>query len=353
MEKIKFLFHIPQTATIYAGRYILNGYRNAIQNSGHTFELMSADTPNQKDLIKNYRPNIIMLGLNKYNLKYVDLEAVSLAKKNGAKIMFSMAFWTSPLSKTRINENSSLSSDKYLLDIIKSGLGDVYYNVCEQNDERMAGFEKTTGYKHYTVPLAADDSTIFPEYSEKFKADISYIGTNLPDKRPFFDAQVFPLSKTYDLKLYGQDWSSLDRALGWVQRAGQYFNVPYMKSFGKPRLQMDDERRIYNSSLISINVHEEYQRKFGGDCNERTFKIPLPGGFEISDDVACIRKYFKEGEEIIIAKDKNDWFDKIDYYIKNPKKRNSIIEAGRQRVQKDHTYKKRVKELIDIYNSTK
>ena len=116
---------------------------------------------------------------------------------------------------------------------------------------------------------------------------------------------------------------------------------------------MSDERKIYNSSVISINVHEEYQRKFGGDCNERTFKIPLAGGFEISDDVACLKKYFKEGEEIVIAKDKKDWFEKINYYMKNPEKRNTIIEAGKQRVLKEHTYKNRVEQMIRIYNSIK
>jgi len=56
-------------------------------------------------------------------------------------------------------------------------------------------------------------------------------------------------------------------------------------------------------------------------------------------------------EAASFTKDKDDWFDKIDYYIKNPEKRNSIIEAGRQRVLKDHTYKNRVAQIVDIYNS--
>ena len=87
----------------------------------------------------------------------------------------------------------------------------------------------------------------------------------------------------------------------------------------RPKLELEDEGRIYKSSTISVNIHEDYQREFGGDCNERTFKIPLCGGLEITDDVACIRKYFKEGEEIIIAKNKDDWIEKIDYYINTKK----------------------------------
>ena len=52
---------------------------------------------------------------------------------------------------------------------------------------------------------------------------------------------------------------------------------------------------------------------------------------------------------MIIAKDKNDWFDKIDYYIKNPKKRTPIIEAGRTCVLKEHAYHNRVNQQIAIY----
>ncbi len=350
---MKILFLIPHKSTIYANRTISNGYKNAFMNEGHTFKYLTAESINPIDLIKKYQPNIVFGSLNSYYFKFFNEEILAYSKNFGGKIFLITPFWNSPMNKMRINEAPSLKNDAEMVKIIRSGLGDVYYNVCEQGDPRMDGFEKSTGYKHHTIPLAADDTVIYPEYSDKFKADISFIGTYLPEKRPFFEERVFPLRNQYDLKLYGQDWTFTDRMLGWAQRGGQYFNIPYLKSFRKPKLQLEDERRIYNSSLVSINVHEEYQRRFGGDCNERTFKIPLAGGFEITDDVACIRKYFKEDEEIIIAKNKDDWFDKIDYYIKNPEKRLKIIEAGKKRVQKDHTYVNRVKTMIEIYNSIK
>jgi len=346
------LFFTPHNS-LYAGRYILNGYKNAISSTGNKFKLITVDTRNSKELLASFNPNIIMLTLNRYNVRFLDEKKILYAKSLGAKVFFNISFWQTPISNRRINESTDLKNDKELLKIISSGLGDVYYNICEQGDSRMVGFEEATGYKHYTIPLAADDTVIYPEYSSKFKADISFIGTYLPEKRPFFEERVFPLKNDYNLRLYGQDWTFTDRMLGWAQRGGQYFNIPYLKSFRKPKLELSDERKIYNSSVISINVHEEYQRKFGGDCNERTFKIPLAGGFEISDDVACLKKYFKEGEEIVIAKDKKDWFEKINYYMKNPEKRNTIIEAGKQRVLKEHTYKNRVEQMIRIYNSIK
>ncbi len=349
MQKYKFLFHVPHLNTIYAGRTIMNGYRSAILDLGHQFEFMTADTKDQDVFLDTYKPDMLFISLNKYPLKYLDLKALKKAQKNGTKVFVNTPFWRSPISKSRINEASSLSEDKALLELIlKQKIGDIYYNVCEQNDLRMDGFEKTTGIVCHTVSLAADKIVLKGVYDKKFKADISFIGTNLPQKKEYFKQTLFPLKRKYDLKLYGQDWYLSDKILGWIQRGGQYFNIPILKNAQKPKVDLKDEAKIYKSSLISVNIHEDYQRKFGGDCNERTFKIPLSGGFEITDNIQCIKKYFVEGKEIIIAENKKDWFDKIDYYYRNPEKRIPIIETGMARVLKEHTYHNRVEQLINL-----
>lgn len=348
---MKIIYHIPSLDTIYAGRTIYVGYKHAFEDLGHEFHTLTA-SDNQRELFDRVQPDILITSLNSYNLKYLDLDGITEQRKKGMKVFVNTPFWQSPMSQLRINEAQSLSRNSEYISLIRSSsFGDVYYNVCEAGDERMDGFEKGTGYTHHTILLAADKRLHFPEYSEKFKSDISYIGTYLPEKRDFIKQQVFPLRNKYDLRLYGQDWTTFDRIKGFSQKVGQYFNIPYLRALQKPKLELEDERRIYSSSLISINIHEEYQRKFGGDCNERTFKVPACGGFEITDDVACIRKYFEEDKEIVIAKDKDDWFRKIDYYMKNPEKRLPIIEAGRKRVLADHTYHNRVEQMVAIWRS--
>ncbi len=350
---MKIAYFIPHTNTIYAGRTINAGYRNAFKDLGHEFEFLTADH-NQKEFYDDFSPDILFTGLNSYVLKFLDLNLLKKQKSKGTKVFVSMPLWISPMASSRINETPGMSTKSEWIDLIKSdNFGDVYFNAIEENDERMQGFEKTTGYKHYTIPLAADKLNIYPEYSEKFKSDISYIGTYLPEKRNFIQNQVFPLKNKYDLQLYGQDWTFSDRSFGFISKIGKYFNLPIIKDIQKPKLNLDDERKIYTSSQISINIHEDYQKKYGGDCNERTFKIPLARGFQISDDVACIKKYFEDGKEIIIAKDKKEWFDKIDYYMKNPDKRDLIIEAGHKKVMEHHTYHNRVQSLLNIYGRLK
>lgn len=57
--------------------------------------------------------------------------------------------------------------------------------------------------------------------------------------------------------------------------------------------------------------------------------------------------------EIVIAKNKKEWFEKIEFYIRNPNKRLSIIEKGRAKVLKFHTYHNRVTQIADIYGKLK
>ncbi len=347
---MKIAYHIPSLQTIYASRTIYNGFKNAFLDMGHEFYPFTSDD-RLEVFLEKYSPDLFLTATHFYHKKFLNFDILYNYRKKGMLVFVKIDFWNSPFDNTlRINEAKSLKDDKDTVGLIKKGLyGDIFFHVTEKDDYRMEGFEKETGYPYHTIPLAADKLVLKEGIDEKYKADISFLGTYLPQKKDFFNKYVFPLSKKYKLKLYGQDWTFFDRSLGFIQKIGQYFNIPYLKSFRKPKFNLEDEAKIYCSSLVSINVHEDYQRKFGGDCNERTFKIPFSGGFEICDNVACIRKYFKEDKEIIIAKDEKDWFEKIDYYIKNPEKREQIIKAGKEKVMKEHTYHNRVEKMLSLY----
>lgn len=345
---MKILYHIPSLDSIYAHRTIYHGFKNAFIDMGHEFRTFTADD-NLADLLENYRPDIFITASNHYYRKYLDFDLLRRFRDEGLFVLVKIDFWSSPMSAMRINEARSLKDDKRALNLIASGaMGDAFFHVIEQGDQTMHGFTETTGHEYHTIPLAADKTLLRPDYDKKFAADISYIGSNLPDKRKFFNEYVFPLSGIHDLRIYGQDWTRVDRALGWVQRAGQYFNIKPLAKIRKPKLALKDEARIYSSSVISINVHEKFQRVHGGDCNERTFKIPLCGGFEVVDNVACIKKYFDAGKELIIAENNKEWSEMVEYYLNNQDERLPIIEAGRQRVLRDHTYHNRAEQIMAI-----
>lgn len=347
---MRILYQLPNPDTIYAGRTIYFGYKHAFEDLGHEFKTLTPDS-NQEMTFQKYQPDIFITSINSLVFKYLDLDLVKKQKRKGMKVFVNVPFWKSPISKLRINETPSLLNMKNWVKLISSGnFGDAYFNICEQGDNRMDGFEKTTGYKHLTILLAADKTIIQSQYSNKFACDISFIGTYLPGKREFINKHVFPLMKKYKVKLYGRDWTTSNKILNFIQKVGQYFNIPIIKSMIKFKPTIEEERQIHFSSTIALNIHEDYQKRGLGDINERTFKIPASSGFEIVDNVPSLSKYFNE-KELVIAENKKDWFDKIDYYVKNPQKRLPIIKAGKKKVLKEHTYHNRVKQIIKIYKS--
>ena len=342
-------YHLPYPDTIYGLRTIYHGFKNAFEDLGHAFVPITPDH-DLTSRLEAEQVNLFVTASHFVYRKYIDYRELARLRKRGLFVLTKIDFWKSPLGSMRFNEAKSLKDDPQLVHLIASGLlGDAYYHVVEQDDPRMDGFTRTTGHRYHTIPLAADKTLMDRATAEaRFEADISFIGSYLPEKRRYFQQTVFPLARKHRLRIYGQDWTRLDRTLGLVQRVGQYFNLPLIRSLQRPILGLEDEAKIYASSLISVNVHELHQRKFGGDCNERTFKIPLFGGFEITDDVACIRRYFKADEEIIVAHDEADWLGRIEHYLRHPEQRLPIIKAGRDRVLKEHTYHHRASQMVAI-----
>lgn len=346
---MKILYHIPSLDTIYAGRSIYYGYKHAFEDMGHEFRPLTADDDQEK-VMEEYEPDILITSIGPYTFKYLDLELVKKQKKKGMKVFVNTPLWKSVFAKTRISEVSGLSGNKEYIKLITSGdFGDVYYNCCEQDDIRMEGFERTTSQPYHTILLAVDRLIPEPNYNERFDCDVSFIGTYLPEKREFMQKHLFPLKRKYDVQIYGRDWTAFDRLLNFSMKVGQYYNIPYLKSFKKFKPTLEEERELHRSSTIALNIHNH---KIGlDDLNERTFKIPASGGFEIVDNVPTLHKYFADGIDLTIAKDTNDWFDKIEYYVKNPDKRLPIIKAGKEKVLKEHTYHNRVNQLMELYKS--
>jgi len=347
MKPIRVLYNIPSLESVYAARFIYEGYKDAFVGLGHEFKPLTS-TDNQKEVFSTFKPDIFISSLNDYALKFLSLDLIKGYRKKGMVFFNQIGLWNLTIDQFG---GSSLKSQPKYLELIRKGLaGDEFFNWYQQDDPAMDGFTKATGYPFHTILLAANTKKYFYQYSDKYESDISFVGSLLPDKREFVSKHLFPLMKKYNVKVYGSDWTPQDQILGYVQKVGQYFNINPLKNVRKVKLPLNDERKVYSSSKISLNIHENHQRLNGKDFNERTFKIIASGGFEICDDVKVLRRYFNE-KELVMAANTNDWFDKIDYYIKYPTKRNAIIKSGLKKILTEHTYMNRVNQIIDIYNN--
>ncbi len=344
-KTLKILYQIPSLETVYAAKFIYEGYKDAFMDLGLQFKpLTSSD--DCKAVLREYKPDILISSLTHYHHKFIDLEVIRQHRKKG------LVFFTQMYTWKKVNDQyggSDLKSDQKLVSLIKKGLaGDIFFSWIEQDDPLIDGFTKSTGFSFQTILMAANKKIYYYDFDESYRADIAYVGNFLPDKRAYMKKHLLPLKRKYNVRIYGNDWDFFDRMKGYPQKVGQYFNIDILKNIRKVALTEDQGRKVYSSSTISLNIHEDHQRKIGSDFNERTFKILASGGFEICDNVAMLRRYFTK-KELVIGENTKDWFEKIDFYIRNPEKRVQIIKAGRKKVLEKHTYHNRARQFISLY----
>jgi hypothetical protein len=144
--------------------------------------------------------------------------------------------------------------------------------------------------------------------------------------------QVLEALTDFDLRIYGnKDWPALI-ASSPLQR--------FFCGEADPVRELPD---IFVSSKININIHSI---QCMGSLNQRDFNAPVAGGFLLSDWVPACAKYFTAGEEAIYWSDIFDLRAKIAYYLHHADEREAIVQKGRERVLRDHTYTQRVTQLL-------
>lgn len=116
-----------------------------------------------------------------------------------------------------------------------------------------------------------------------------------------------------------------------------------VKLSGKPECY----NRIMNKAKIAI----VFLSKINGDTyTRRCFEIPAVKTLMIAPYTEDLSNMFKENEEIVFYRDKRDFLDKIQYYLKHEDKRECIAEAGFLRLKKGgHEVGDRAKMIVQDY----
>ena len=79
----------------------------------------------------------------------------------------------------------------------------------------------------------------------------------------------------------------------------------------------------------------------------RTFEIPAAGAFQLTDYKARMDDLFEVGTELAVYRDTDDIATTIERHLNDEVSRRAIAEAGKRRVERDHTYEIRMRQLIE------
>jgi len=165
------------------------------------------------------------------------------------------------------------------------------------------------------VPFACEPSIHRPQVSEK-KYDLSFVGTEGKGYRP--------------------------RLLNRLKRH-------YANSFiGKADFRELD--KIYSSSKIGFNYAIKHRGKKTG-CNMRFFEILCCKTLLLTNwvkDCNIEELGFKNGEHLVMYKNRWQLFKLIDYYLKHPEEAGKIAQNGYNLVIQRHTYTHRAEQMLNL-----
>ncbi|WP_025699813.1 CgeB family protein, partial [Paenibacillus durus] len=111
----------------------------------------------------------------------------------------------------------------------------------------------------------------------------------------------------------------------------------------------------YSGSKIVINLHRSHvDDAFNNNTlaisaaspNPRTFEIAASGTLQLSDVRDDLASFYNPGEEIVTFSTPQEMIDKIRYYLTHEEERQAIVLKGLERTLRDHTYPKRVNQLL-------
>lgn len=262
-------------------------------------------------LVNKYKPELLIISGGLYGIK----EKTLIDEKNKHKFACILMSGVNPVYGASKTEKKLLKNN--------------YFDIIFVNDAGHArNWKKMGANKVIVLPISAYNPKIHKKYSlsakekQSYVSDICFVGS-LTDNRQRILSKLI----NYKLKIWGNfpPGVELCREL-----------IPYYKG-NAMGVKM---AKIYNSSKIALNIHEDM--KYGG--NLRTFEIPACGTLQIIDNFNS--KWYINNKEIVQFKNVKDLKFKIDHYLKNTDERKSIAHKGYVKTINNHSFVDRFRLLF-------
>ena len=325
MKKLEILYI---SKSRYLSLHFLNGWKNCFLHLGYKFKHIQCD---QVEQINEY--------LDENEVDYIftysneGLKNLSYKKLNKKKIKLIVG--ALPFNKLNISFDVHcplMDEDEIkILENVEEKLAWSQHEP-EFNDFFYSGFLERSISIIYLPHCADITRKIEPIKQKELNFDLFYVG-NIGHKKNNIQLLKNILSKTDKnrIKIIGDKY--------WYDK----FNIETQEA-----KYNENWEKFYSQSLISLNFHSKRQKFHNLLINDRTFHIPIFGGFQICDNLLA-RKFFKD-DELIIASNDRDYLDVYEYFRKNYEERHKYIVKGFNRVIKDHSYFNRWYSILDHFS---
>lgn len=202
------------------------------------------------------------------------------------------------------------------------------------DSEEVLNYIKIHSQYVKTIPLACNPEVhksinLSEEERKNYGSEVSFVGTV-----KFKRAEVLSSLVDFNLGIWGY----------WLKK------IPELKKcYREQHIFGEEAVKIYNASKIVLDINLSYGT---GDklfnVTPRVFEVPASGGFLLVDENPHVAKLYEIEKEIICYKDESDLREKVKYFLEHTEERKKIAQKGQQRAYREHTYEKRLKEILSM-----
>lgn len=141
------------------------------------------------------------------------------------------------------------------------------------------------------------------------------------------------LASNTPIQFFGYGADSLDRSSPIVARHhGEVWGLDMYRALARSRVTLNRH----------INVAENYAN------NMRLYEATGVGAMLLTDKKDNLGELFDVGKEVVAYSSEEEAAEMIRYYLAHPAEADSIARAGQARTLKEHTYQRRMEELVPI-----
>ncbi|WP_379130903.1 glycosyltransferase [Paenibacillus sp. sgz500958] len=238
-----------------------------------------------------------------------------------------------------------LTDDPYYTDFTMKLVA--HYDYVFTLERNCIEFYRGLGCKevHY-LPFAAHRDHYRPTLTRSpISREISFIGSAYWNRVDFF-RPIMPELMQYNTIINGIWWDRLPEAPLYGERI----------EIGK-WMSPQETAAAYSGSKIVINLHRSHIDELGNNNtlsipaaspNPRTFEIAATGTLQLCDARDDLSSFYKPGEEIETYTSPQEMMEKVRFYLTHEEERRAIALRALERTLQDHTYTKRLNQLLTV-----
>lgn len=185
------------------------------------------------------------------------------------------------------------------------------------------------------------------------------LGPVIEDLRKVYPIRNEPKSLQSDENFYAQKiinpWITAVERIDLIEVVAKNYGMDFFahhKELVLPKLRnrgsvdyYKEMPLVFRQSKINLNIS---RRGMKSAVPLRCFDIMGCGGFLLSNFQSGFLDMFVPGEDFVYYESKKDLIQKIGYYLNHEEERMAIARNGYEKVAASHTYRHRVREMLDF-----